>query len=205
MFFAWHPLSLPSHPRKTYFFPLPYPEPGLLKILKYSPSSSGVLSRSPSSSSVLFAATVSRVVPPAPAPASPGERVATPRRLRLICKRIFALINGFKKDKSGGERGSGAAAGGARSPKARDQRRGTRKSFEFILIILTNKPRNEGLTNYLLEYDCAEFLTRDRPILRCLRGSLLLVDGRLFPPPIGKNGDRRARVFQGPREKNARE
>ena len=40
----------------------------------------------------------------------------------------------------------------------------TRESFECILIILTNRPWNEGLTNYLLEYDCAEFLTKDRPI-----------------------------------------
>lgn len=108
-------------------------------------------------------------VPPEGAPGSlafrrhPRGSLVPPRRLRLICKRIFALINGFKKDKELERRGREHGPE-ERGTRARPKTGGTRKSFEFILIILTNRPRNEGLTNYLLEYDCAEFLTRDRPI-----------------------------------------
>jgi len=75
------------------------------------------------------------------------------------------LINGFKAlglspKKS---RGQIRADSGVEDTGGGDDDK--RESFEFILITLTNASLEEALTNYLPEYDCAEFLTKDRPSL----------------------------------------
>lgn len=93
-----------------FFFPLLYPAPGLLKILKYSPFFQ------PSFPSILLFLSLFLSVPPEgvrrfllrPSRGeSSREFGGTATRLRLICKRIFALINGFKKNKLKKEGGEG--------------------------------------------------------------------------------------------------
>lgn len=96
--------------RSYFFFPLLYPAPGLLKILKYSPFFQ------PSFPSILLFLSLFLSVPPEgvrrfllrPSRGeSSREFGGTATRLRLICKRIFALINGFKKNKLKKEGGEG--------------------------------------------------------------------------------------------------
>jgi len=135
------------------------PNPGLLKILKRPPSQPGSLS----GSSFRFV-----FQPRARARGCGKSRESSGAAERLICKRIFALINGFKA-LGPSRRRVGGRFGRIQTSTPTTREGGTttreRESFEFILITLTNADLEKALTNYLPEYDCVEFLTKDRPSL----------------------------------------